>query len=421
MHTTSKNSDRHTRLDRRSSSEAQPNPSQIDALTGIRGFAALWVMLLHLQYYRPHGILGLPGLRHLIGDGWLAVDLFFVLSGFIMMHVHGRDFIAPTLARARRFYALRFIRIYPAHFVVLLLHVPLFLLALRMGAAISHSAYSTRSFVLSLLMLNGWGFPGSEGWNVPSWSVSSEWFAYLLFPIIAMVIHRVRTQRRVLISGALILVIAWLIGGIVSHWTKYMLPFSGVLVRVTTEFSLGCLAYRFYTKPLEPRIAERVAELSVATIVLVSVLALPATFNVLTIAAFVTLIVGLSRAIGPLGSAMKSRMSVYLGRISYSAYIVHALVLAVYSRALRLLPAQPGLLIEFLIVLGFVALVILSAHILHSVVEEPARRWFRGAFLDRRAPRVRSAGSIAWLWNDSDTEVRPRAWLTSRFSHRRPS
>jgi peptidoglycan/LPS O-acetylase OafA/YrhL len=204
----------------------------------------------------------------------------------------------------------------------------------------------------------------------------------------------VRTRRRALALAALILLGAWLLGGVVSHWTKYMLPFSGVLVRVTTEFCLGCLAYRFYTSPLDSRIAERVAELSLATIVLVSVLGLPATFNVLTIAAFVTLVVGLSQANGALGSALQSRIVVYFGRISYSAYIVHALVLAVYARALRLIPAKAGWATETLIVLGFIALVIPSAHILHAVVEEPARRWLRRNWLDGRAPRVSAVTTV---------------------------
>jgi peptidoglycan/LPS O-acetylase OafA/YrhL len=394
MPSSANNSERVTHSAGRSPAETLPGPTQIDALTGIRGFAALWVMLLHLQYYRPDGVLGLPGIRHLIGSGWLAVDLFFVLSGFIMMHVHGRDFLAPSLARARHFYALRFIRIYPVHFVVLLLHVPLLLLALRMGIGMSTSAFSTRSFELSLLLLNGWGFPGSEGWNVPSWSVSSEWFAYLLFPLIAMIMHRVVTRRQAAAFMALILVSALLLGGQVSHWQKYMLPFSGVLVRVTTEFCLGCLAYRFFTEPLEARVAERVAELSLATIVLASVLALPATLNVLTIAAFVTMVVGLSRADGLLGSALKSRIAVYLGKISYSAYIVHALVLAVYARALRLLPAHAGFLIEAFVVIGFIALVIPSAHLLHALVEEPARRWLRRRWVDRRISPLRPAPSI---------------------------
>ena len=252
----------------------------------------------------------------------------------------------------------------------------------------------SRSFELSLLLLNGWGFPGSEGWNVPSWSVSSEWFASTCgFPMIAMVVPHVRTRRHAVTLMILILVSTWFLGGLSLPSAKIHVAVLGVLVRVTTEFCLGCLAYRFFTEPLEARVARTVAELSLAAIVLVSVLALPATLDVLTIAAFVALVVGLSRANGILGAALRSRIAVYLGRISYSAYVVH-FVLAVYARALRLLPASAGFLIETLVVLGFIALVIPSAHVLHAIIEEPARRWLRRSWVDRDAPRLRAAPSI---------------------------
>src|SRR5262245_16788805 len=145
---------------------SQTAPIQIDALTGIRGFAAFWVAFHHLREYRPDGLLGMPVLSELSLAGWLAVDLFFVLSGFVMMHVHGEEFRTFSIERARRFIALRFIRIYPAHAVVLLLHVPLFLVAIALGMRVNPDAFSATSFFLSAFMLNGWGFPGSAGWNV---------------------------------------------------------------------------------------------------------------------------------------------------------------------------------------------------------------------------------------------------------------
>jgi len=286
---------------------------------------------------------------------------------------------------------LRFIRIYPVYFVVLILHVPLLLLALRAGKAVDAAAFSSRSFLLSLFMLNGWGFYGSDGWNLPSWSVSSEWFAYLLFPVSAAMVHRVRTRRVALAMGIAILVSAFVLGGYVSHWRQYMLPFWGVLVRVTSEFTLGCLAYRFYTRPIKPATAEIAAELSIAAIVAISVMSLRATFNVLTISAFVTLVVGLSQANGPVGSAMQSRFMVYLGRISYSAYIVHALALGVYARAIQRIPSNAGLVVETAIVVGFVVLVVGSAHLLYSIVEEPARRWLRAALLHQFVSREAAA------------------------------
>jgi peptidoglycan/LPS O-acetylase OafA/YrhL len=143
----------------------------------------------------------MPVVGELIHWGWLAVDLFFILSGFIMMHVHGEEFRSFSMERARRFLALRFIRIYPAHAIVLLLHVPLYFVAVALGMHLNQDAFSTRAFVLSAFMLNGWGFPGSEGWNVPSWSVSSEWFAYLMFPVLALLVWRVQRRWTAAIVG----------------------------------------------------------------------------------------------------------------------------------------------------------------------------------------------------------------------------
>src|SRR5256885_6536470 len=126
---------------------AQRQPEQIDALTGIRGVAAFWVAIFHLQLYvaRPDNPLGFAGVRPVILNGWRAVDLFFVLSGFIMMHVHGRDFAAATFVKARHFIALRFDRIYPAHAFLLLAHVPLLIIAVQAGAAFSTQAFTLRS------------------------------------------------------------------------------------------------------------------------------------------------------------------------------------------------------------------------------------------------------------------------------------
>jgi peptidoglycan/LPS O-acetylase OafA/YrhL len=363
-----------------------PQPMQIDALTGIRGVAAIWVMLLHFQYARPGGLLGVVAIREIVSHGWLAVDLFFVLSGFIMMHVHGREFVRPTLKQARRFYVLRFIRIYPVDCLVLLLHIPVLLIALRVGAAFSRGAFTVRSFALSFFMLNGWGFPASNGWNVPSWSVSSEWFAYLLFPVLAASVHRVRTRRAALVVIVVILVSAWMIGGIVSHWQNYMLPAWGVLPRVITEFAMGSLAYRFYETPSDVRLSEFLADFSVLTILAVCLFSPSGSFDVLIIGAFVILVGGLSRANGLMGSLMRSRAMVYLGRISYSAYIVHALILVLYGRVLKSVSTASDLAIEASLVLGFLVVVLVTAHLLYTMVEEPVREWLRRTWMNVPPP-----------------------------------
>ena len=363
---------------------SQPAPVQIDALTGIRGFAAFWVAFHHLHVSRPDGLLGMPVLSELSGGGWLAVDLFFVLSGFIMMHVHGEEFRSLSIERARRFIGLRFIRIYPAHAVVLLLHVPLFFLAVALGMGVNHDAFSARSFVLSALMLNGWGFPGSGGWNVPSWSVSSEWFAYLMFPVLAFLVWRVQRRCTAALVMIAILGTVTFIGGSHSNWQQFMLPEWGTLVRVTSEFALGCLTYHFYHQPIGRRLAEGMAQVAFAGLLAVSIFAVSPVYNALTLVFFVLLVMGLSQADGPFARLLRTRPVIYLGRISYSVYIVHSLVLAAYARIIGRI-AGGDAAVEIAIVAMYTALVILASHLLYALVEEPARRWLRGPLVDRPA------------------------------------
>jgi len=103
------------------------------------------------------------------------------------------------------------------------------------------------------------------------------------------------------------------------------------------------------------------------------------------LASFVVAIVGLIQAGGPLGALMRSRPLVYLGRISYSAYIVHALVLSVFARVVTSrVPAGKGAAVETAIVAGFLVAVVLSAHVLWQFVEEPSRKWLRSMLVDGR-------------------------------------
>jgi peptidoglycan/LPS O-acetylase OafA/YrhL len=361
--------------------------SQIDALTGIRGFAAFWVAFHHLREYRRAGLLGMPVFSELSLSGWLAVDLFFILSGFIMMHVHGEEFRSVSIERARSFIWLRFIRVYPAHAVALLLHLPLLVVSLMLGMHVNPDAFGARAFVLSALMLNGWGFPRSDGWNVPSWSVSAEWFAYLVFPVLALLVWQVRRRRTAALVMIAILGTVTLIGGSYSNWSKFMLPQWGTLVRVTSEFALGCLAYHFYLQPIGPRLAEGIAQTAFIGLLAVSIFIVSPVYNALSLVFFVLLVVGLSQADGPFARLLGTRPAVYLGRISYSVYIVHSLVLALYARIIQHIPAG-NTAVEFGVVAMYAALVILASHLLYTLVEDPARRWLRGLVVERPARSV---------------------------------
>src|SRR5579872_5470162 len=88
---------------------------EIKPLTSIRGIAAMWVYFSHCQFLEAYN----PFFARLTGNGFYGVDIFFILSGFILSYVHIEDFTAGAAVRSNytRFLFLRFARIYPLHFV----------------------------------------------------------------------------------------------------------------------------------------------------------------------------------------------------------------------------------------------------------------------------------------------------------------
>ena len=82
------------------------------SLTGVRGVAALWVVLFHIQELSIYQDVSWLDLIPFAAGGFREVDLFFILSGFIMMHVHATDFCNFSIRRYVLFMSLRVIRIF---------------------------------------------------------------------------------------------------------------------------------------------------------------------------------------------------------------------------------------------------------------------------------------------------------------------
>src|SRR6185312_3307871 len=148
--------------------------ANIRSLTALRGLAALTVLLFHAAAW-PFGeqdAVPLP-----LGHGYLAVDLLFLLSGFVLMHVHQHDFgEGVTWPAVKSFFRARFARTYPVHLAMLLALLPFF----SMG-----SEFSGIALVYSLFLTQG-PWLDHAVWNSFAWSVSAEWHAYLLFPFLVM-------------------------------------------------------------------------------------------------------------------------------------------------------------------------------------------------------------------------------------------
>ena len=219
-------------------------------MTPLRGIAALWVVVFHYCWHFP--ALHPDRYTGAVYKGYLAVDLFFMLSGFVISHVYHRVFAQQVTGQHYRdFLKARVARIYPLHLTVLLLFVTT---AVAERAAVY--AYggsfapiplvgerSLGAFFANLLMLQGiWARELS--WNDPSWSISLEFLAYLLFPLLFPWLWRAAPAAKTGIAAVLLMVLGWLAystGDDFNQWNGI-----GAILRCLPEFLIGTLLYSAY-------------------------------------------------------------------------------------------------------------------------------------------------------------------------------
>lgn len=173
--------------------------AQIPALTTLRFAAAAYVVLFHASpVIGP--LLPVPVAR-LVAGGYLAVPLFYVLSGFVLMLNYGARFAAGRVG-ARAFFGARFARIYPLYLIAALWQAA----NLGLSAQVSWSDLALPT-LREVLLLQAWRLPWTACTNGPGWSVSAEAFFYLLFPWLAPWIARLDKPRAIFA-----LISTWLLG-----------------------------------------------------------------------------------------------------------------------------------------------------------------------------------------------------------------
>jgi len=182
----------------------RPN-SYLTNLTSLRGIAALLTVIFHVDLMLSTGS-GLL-LRHsdslLLTRLYLMVDFFFILSGFIMLHVYGASFRSGVTAPAfRKFTLARFARVYPLHLVTLLYCIALFAVSARLGVPknpVGEAANSSYSIVTNLLLLQSMNLHNWFTWVHASWSISTEWWMYMLFPFLVVPFASIGSTGRAIV------------------------------------------------------------------------------------------------------------------------------------------------------------------------------------------------------------------------------
>ncbi len=343
--------------------EVQVLPRFIPALTGLRGLGALWVVLFHLK---PFGVFGLDGL------GYLGVDLFFLLSGIVLMHTYWRDFAAVTAASYWRFLLLRLVRVYPLHAIMLGLMGCAVLLAPEWFREQTDVArvFSLEAFVANLFLVQNWLPRFSVTWNGPSWSVSVEWAAYLAFPFLVPTVLRVR-RRCVAVMVAMLCIAVFAGGSIALGQYNPHLIFRGALVRMALEFTAGCFLYR--AAMLGMRIDDRVGTIGVLGGVLCLLLVPQSAFMALPLFMVMLLLAIHGRSV--VMRAFENRVALFLGDVSYSIYLTHWFLLILTTHVVR--TVAPGLGHGDAWKAVFLIVLIPVSYLSFRFVELPSRQWGR--------------------------------------------
>jgi peptidoglycan/LPS O-acetylase OafA/YrhL len=292
-------------------------PQKIPQLDGVRGIAVLMVVLLHASDKYPT-----LGLQPFFRNGWMGVDLFFVLSGFLITRI-----LLQTKDSGyyfRNFYARRCLRIWPLYYSVLLLMFVLIPLARPSDAATVFESRSSPWWAYPLFLQN-FLVPVPTMATGPlgvTWSLAIEEQFYLLWPL---VIRHFTTQqlRRIAIGAVCVSPVLRMILSMqgVNIYTNFFCRLDGLM-------SGALIALCLRSPGFEPRRYTRAAwcGLLVMAPLAVAIDTPGARWIVLSLTAFAAacfIFLALFSEQAWLRALLTNRILVWTGIISYGIYLLH--------------------------------------------------------------------------------------------------
>ncbi len=354
---------------------SQREKTYLPALTGLRFILALWVILHHLtgtgmmleswETQLP------PAAQSLIRGGYLAVQSFFILSGFVL----ARSYAATRWNQRNliRFGVARFARIYPAYLFSLLVVSRFMLETLaRPGRTAGQKAVLLSDYGL---LLQGWTGALGVGWNTPAWSLSCEFFFYLCFPLLLL---GMRDAKWAKLIGALAISLAVPVilahAGVPAVWKP---------IHHISDFLAGIAAAGIYDligakRKMRGRgFLLYLPALVMGAALIVHPAVLSGTIVELNTAlrpVNVALLIGLALEGGILARGLATGVAEYLGKASYSMYVLHVPLLWWYTRYAFHRMGTPPYTVTALVYLSGVIVVSIAVF---ELVDSPANRWIR--------------------------------------------
>lgn len=371
-----------------------------------RGICALLIVLFHFpadNFMNDNSFMN---------SGFLAVDFFFVLSGFVVTSAYAARLQSPK--NIKRFVFVRFGRLYPLHLFMLCAFAGFELLRIAApklagGGDVPFSGPTNlQSLATNLLLIHGWGIESGLTWNSPSWSISAEFFAYLYFALVTGILPkmwRLPVLAAVIVAAPVVLVL---------YSPHYMdASFDYGLIRCLFGFSLGVMLYTLRGERIgqarsaieangvsgNDHLRWSVAEIAVVIAVIVFMTLFGTTpIGIASPLIFALAIHVFAHEAGLLSKFLLKRSLIFLGSISYSLYMVHIFIQSRIINAANFMERrinlgmigeidmhglmQTGLaagkpFLGLALTILMVIVVIIAASVTWRFIEMPALGWFR--------------------------------------------
>ncbi len=357
-------------------SPAARRGAEVRAMTGLRGVAALLVAIYHINLPDRASA---SALVRFVGKGYLWVDLFFVLSGFLMALNYSHLFASGWTPRAWADFLLRRLaRVYPLYFFVTVAGIAAALGHLAAPVATPDGAGETAA--ANLLLIQSWGVSGSI--NGAAWSLSAEWAAYLVFPALVWL---ALLGRPALAWAAGLMALASMAAtvGLTMHDGAYhsgpLDAYDGTtaepLLRCLGGFTLGLIACRLAQSGRLMACAAHDGTL-VAAAALLTAGFIAGAHDLLAIPLFALLVLGLYGNRGVSGRLLGCWPVHRLGVLSYSVYLLHPYLVAPHAELERwLLSRVAAPWADAGANLAIYGTLLIAAALAYRCIENPGRHW----------------------------------------------
>jgi peptidoglycan/LPS O-acetylase OafA/YrhL len=362
-------------MEKSASKQSVPQARFVE-LESIRGLAALLVVIHHIPNWNS-SFFKIEILR----NSYLMVELFFVLSGFVIYRAYSENIKSGN--DLLRFQFLRFGRLYPVHFLFLMLFLLLEILK-YVGAnyygisspnSVPFEENNFSAFIAHLFLAEGTGILNRVGsFNSPAWSISTEFYTYLIFGIIILKLYKWRVQSFII----LLVVSYWLSLGSWLDRFDYMLT-------CLIGFSCGCLISVLisHNKKKLPGYAPIIP--MIILIIFLSNYPVAGTYPLIFLISSAIIYTLVKSEDGAFKRILRFKLLTKLGEISYSLYMSHFLIIWVANQFIRVVLKRPNVnidgkwfpqlaLIEVIVaVIAIIVVTVFISILTHRFIERPFR------------------------------------------------